>query len=190
MLGEKTRNRVAIGALALLLVGAALAAGQVTGTFAIFNADTESPNATAAGGWIPAPSGLSSSVGGGSNDQAQLGWTSGHSAALPSPNPVTGQQLQVADGGSGASASCGAYADQGAALAAAATSTTDGGAGVALSNWWCYQMVSLSGGSWTSSAEFTPVRLLVPLSVVFAGNGDHKVESGETITITFNRGAF
>jgi hypothetical protein len=65
----------------LLLVGAALAAGQVTGTFAIFNADTESPNATAAGGWIPAPSGLSSSVGGGSNDQAQLSWTSGHSAA-------------------------------------------------------------------------------------------------------------
>jgi hypothetical protein len=51
-------------------------------------------------------------------------------------------------------------------------------------------MVSLSGGSWTSSAEFTPVRLLVPLSVVFAGNGDHKVESGETITITFNGGAF
>lgn len=187
MLGEKTRDRAVIGALVLLLAGVVLAGGQITGTFAVFTADTENPGATASGGWIPAPSSLSSSVGGASNDTAQLTWVSGNSAAQPSPNPVSGQQLQIADGGSASSASCGTYADQGSALGATTTTTTDGGAGVPFTDWWCYQMVSTSGGSWTNSAEFTPVRLLVPISVVFGGNGDHKFDAGDTITITFNQ---
>lgn len=186
MLRPSTRVRPAAGALLLLLVGGILAFGQLSGTFAIFNAETDNPGSTFSGGWIPAPSGLSSGVGGASNDQAQLSWTSGASAAQPSPNPVTGQELQIADGGSGASASCGSYGNQ-AALAAGATSTTDSGAGVPLTDWWCYQMVSTSSGSWTNSAEFTPVRLLVPTSVVFGGNGNGKFETGETITITFDR---
>jgi hypothetical protein len=49
-------------------------------------------------------------------------------------------------------------------------------------------MVSTSATEWTSSpVAFPPFQLLVPTSVVFSGDGDGKLESGETITITFNQ---
>lgn len=180
------RTAGVLSALALL-AGLVLAVGSVTGTFALFSAETENPNAAFAGGWIPPPSGLSDSVTGAANDQLQLSWTSGHSASQPSPNPVTGQQLQIADGGSGSTASCGAYGDEGSALSATATSATDGGGSVPVADWHCYQMVSLSSVGWKTSAEFPAIQLLVPVSVVFGGNGNGKLDNGETITITYNQ---
>lgn len=186
-MNHQVRRTAGVLAAIALLGGLVLAVGTVTGTLAVFSADAGNMNGVVAGGWIPAPSGLSDSVTGAMNDQLQLSWTSGASAAQPSPNPVSGQQLQIADGGSGATASCGAYGNEGSALSAAATSVTDGGGSVPVANWHCYQMVSLSSGSWTASAEFPAIRLLVPISVVFGGNGNGKFESGETITITYNQ---
>jgi hypothetical protein len=48
-------------------------------------------------------------------------------------------------------------------------------------------MVSTSATPWTSSAAFPPFQLLVPISVVFSGDGDGMLERNETITITFNQ---
>jgi hypothetical protein len=186
MLYAYVGRRLAAAAALLLLAGGVLTFGQVTGTFAIFTADAENPGATAAGGWIPPPTGLSDQVSGTNNNKVELDWTSGSQAAQPNPSPVTGQELDIADGGSGASPSCGTYAEVTTYGANKAT-TTDAGNGVPTADWWCYQMVSTSATTWTSSAAFPPFQLLVPVSVVFSGDGDGILESGETITITFNQ---
>lgn len=186
-----TRARLAVGSLLWLVAGLILAGAPASGTFATFTAETDNPGAVLSGGWIPAPTGLSDSVTGANNNKAQLDWTSGASAAAPSPNPVTGQELDIADGGSGSTANCGSYSAV-ATYLKGKTSVTDGGTGVPIADWWCYQMVSTSAsstssGSWTNSATFPPIQLLVPVSVVFSGNGDGIIESGETITITYNQ---
>ncbi len=185
-LGRRARLRLAGFALALLVFGYSLATGGVPGVGAIFTADVENQGAAAAGGWIPAPSGLSIDVGGSANDQAALTWTSGASAASPSPNPVTGQTLMYADGGSGASASCGSYSP---ADTVGAATTTDSVGETPAADWWCFQMVSDSAGSWTSSAvDFPPIQLLVPISVTIANGGTAgKIDNGDTITITYNQ---
>src|SRR5262249_30988935 len=103
------------------------------------------------------------------------------------------QQLQLADGGSGGSASCGSYGNEGSQLGASATSTTDNLGGVSAANWLCYQIISQSGtsgsGPWTSSATFGSIRLLVPVSVVFAEHGGNagQIQNADTITITYNQ---
>lgn len=178
--------RLAVGSALWLTAGLILASTPVSGTFASFAAETENDGAAFAGGWIPPPSGLSDVVNGANNSKVELDWTSGASAAQPSPNPVTGQELDIADGGSGPTASCGTYSAV-TTYSKTRTTATDGGTGVPISDWWCYQMVSTSGGSWTTSATFPPFQLLVPVSVVFSGDGDGLLESGETITITFNQ---
>lgn len=169
-----------------LLAGMVHSVGQVEGTFASFQAETQNPDSTAAGGWIPPPTDLSDTVTAASNQKVELDWTSGASAAQPSPNPVTGQELDIADGGSGSSASCGTYSEL-ATYAKGKTTVTDGGTGLPIADWWCYRMISTSAGGWTSSADFPPFELLVPVSIVFSGNGDGQIENGETITITFNQ---
>jgi hypothetical protein len=185
-----SRRLAAVSAGVVLLAAYSASTGGIPWVGAIFTADTGNQNAVASGGWIPAPSGTASAVGGATNQQLSLSWTSGKSAASPSPNPVTGQTLEFADGGSGASASCGAYSSA-QTLAATATSTTAVGSPVA--DWWCYEIESTSGaattsGSWTSAfVTFPPQRLLVPTSVAFSGNGNGKLENGEHITITFNQ---
>ncbi|MGH2933329.1 MAG: hypothetical protein ACRDL2_02270 [Gaiellaceae bacterium] len=182
-----TRRRVAVGAAVLLTTGYALATGGVPGVAAIFTAETANPNAVAAGGWIPGPSALSDIVGGAANDQRTLAWTSGASASSPSPNPVTGQTILAADGGSGGAASCGTYTTL-ATPAAGDTAYADS-AGTA-ADWWCYEVMSTSSGSWTSDvATFTPIRLFVPLSVALANGGSYpgQSENDDTITITYNQ---
>jgi len=180
------RRRLAVALVAVLAVGYGLATGAIPGVSATFSAETENSSSSFAGGWIPAPTGLSDAVAGSANDQRSLSWTSGASAASPSPNPVTGQTILAADGGSGDSASCGAYSTL-TTLSATATSYSDS-AGTA-ADWWCYQVVSTSATTWTTAATFTPVRLFVPISVVL-GNGGGTLgtsEAGDTITITYNQ---
>ena len=182
----------AAAALLALVAGGALAFGQLSGTFAIFTADTENQNSALEGSWIPAPSGLSASIGGSGNSQAVLNWTSGASAGSPSPNPVTGQTLLYADGGSGSSASCGSYSSFASLGAAVATDTITG---TQFTDWWCFEIQSTStsattSGSWTSApVAFATVQALVPTSIVFnhaaAANG--KIDIGDSIVITFNQ---
>lgn len=84
-----------------LLAGGTLAFGQLSWTFAFFNAVTENQDNVLVGGWVPEPSGTNSApLTSDPYSEAMLSWTA---AANP---PVTGQTLQYADGGSGASASC------------------------------------------------------------------------------------
>jgi hypothetical protein len=183
-----TRRRLAVGAALLLAAGYALATGGIPGVGAIFTADTGNPDAVAAGGWIPGPTGLSDVVGGAANDERALAWTSGASASSPSPNPVSGQTILAADGGGGSSASCGTYTTL-ATPAAGDTSYADSSSAPA-ADWWCYEVMSTSSGSWTSQAvEFTPIRLFVPVSVVLANGGAHpgQSEDDDTITITYNQ---
>ncbi len=186
-LARRARLRLAGAALTVFVLGFALATGGIPGVGAIFTAEAENQGAVASGGWIPAPSGLSVDVGGSANDEAALTWTSGASSASPSPNPVTDQTLMYADGGSGASASCGSYSSAGN-VGAGTTSYSVGETPAA--DWWCFEMVSDSGGSWTSSAvDFPPIQLLVPISVTLADGGGHLggIENGDTITITYNQ---
>ncbi len=183
----RRRRRVAAAAAALLSLGYSFATGGVPGVGAVFTADTENSDAVASGGWIPGPSTLSDAVGGAANDQRTLAWTSGASAASPSPNPVTGQTLMAADGGSGSSASCGSYSAL-TTVSAATTSYADSAGAAA--DWWCYEVLSTSDGPWTSDAvAFSPVRLFVPISVTLGNGGGTlgKSENGDTITITYNQ---
>ena len=150
-----TRRRLAVGSVLVLAFGYALATGGVPGVGAIFSAETENANAVASGGWIPGPSGTSDVVAGAANDQRSLTWASGASAPSPSPNPVTGQTILAADGGSSGTASCGSYSTL-TTLAAGATTYADS-AGTA-ADWWCYEVMSTSNGSWTSDvATFPPI---------------------------------
>ena len=184
--GRSLRARVAAASLVSWALGLLLSVGSVHATFATFSAETENSSSAFAGGWIPAPSGLSAAVGGSANDEAALTWTSGASAASPSPNPVTDQTLMYADGGSGASASCGSYSSAGTVGAA---TTTDSVGETPAADWWCLRMVSDSATTWTTSADFTPIRLLVPISVTLAEAGGHPggIENGDTLTITYNQ---
>jgi hypothetical protein len=183
-----SRRAVGVAAAILLAAGYALATGAIPGVGAIFTAETANPNAVAQGGWIPAPSGAASSLDGSPYSQEHLAWVSGHSTPMPSgSNPVTGQTIEYADGGSGSSAGCGSYS---AFTTVGATATTADLTGSDLADWWCFQVYSTSAGSWTSgTVTFTPRRLFLPVQTVALANGilNGYAYNGDTIEITFNQ---
>jgi hypothetical protein len=182
------RRRVAVVTAVLAALGYALATGGVPGVGAIFTADTENPGSAAAGGWIPLPSNAASSLDGSPYSEVHLGWTSGHSATMPSgSNPVTGQTIMYADGGSGSSASCGSYSS---VSTVSATTTSADLTGADISDWWCYEVYSTSASSWVSgTATFTARRLFVPTGTVTLANGvlNGYAYNGDTIEIQFNQ---
>jgi hypothetical protein len=188
--GYARARRVVAGlALLVLLAGGSLAFGQVSGTFAIFTAETENPNAVEQGGWIPAPSSPASSLDGSPYSQENLTWVSGSSTTMPSgANPVTGQTIMYADGGSGASASCGSYTTF---STVSATATTADLTGSNIADWWCFRVYSTSATLWTSGvATFTPQRLFVPINTAaFTNSGtiSGKADNGDTIKISANQ---
>jgi hypothetical protein len=190
---RRARIRAAAAASVALVIGLLLASGVVPNTFSLWEAEATNAGSVYGGGWIPAPAGANATtVGGASNSTVTLSWTTaGVSAGEPNPNPVTGQQLQIADGGSGGSASCGTYGNEGSTLGATATSTTDsdGSGTVPVPDWWCYQVISTSASSWTSTPmTLPPARLLVPTSVQLSNGGSSgKIDSGDQIIITFNQ---
>ena len=192
----KARRWAAAAALLLLVAGGALAYGQVSGTFAIFTAETENQNVKANGSWIPPASGTSSAANGSPYSTIHLAWTSGHSAAAPSPNPVTGQTIYYADGGAGTTASCGSY---GSFSTQTNVATTSDVTGTNVPDWWCFEVFSTSAaattsGTWTSDVvTFTPRQLFVistfdQHNVTFTGSA----RTGDQIILTFNqnRGAW
>jgi hypothetical protein len=176
------RTRAAVAALVLLVAGGALTFGQVSGTFAIFNAEVENQSNVLAGGWVPAPSGTASAVPTSSPyQQVALTWTAG---ANP---PVTGQNILYADGGSGASASCGSYSSFSSPAAGVASSSVTG---TNISDWWCFEITS-SATTWTTDpVTFVPRRILVPTSVTLinkAGQTASTMEAGDSIKIIYNQ---
>ena len=192
-MSRKARIRAAVVAAVALAIGLLFATGTIQGVFASFSAETENPGSAFAGGWIPAPTPTSTSIGGAANSTVTLNWTSGYSAVAGSPgNHISGQQLQRADGGSGASASCGAYGNTGAALGQAIVTTTDIPTTIAAPNWLCYQMVSTTTlpDTWFTSAAFTATRLFVATGlnqVDGSGTATNVVGTTDQIVITFNQ---
>jgi len=181
----KARTRAAAAALVLLAAGSTLAFGQVTGTFAVFNAVSENQNNVLDGGWVPKPSGTSSAAATTSPySTANLSWTPG---ANP---PVTSQTLMYHDGGSGASASCPAAgsASYTAFSTPAAGANSASVAGTDTADWWCFEINSVDGNWTTDYVTFPGVRIFVPTSVALA-NGTLAGYSynGDTIAITFNQ---
>ena len=132
------RRWVAAAAMLLLVAGGALAYGQTSGTFAIFTAETENPNAVFQGSWIPPIASTTSSlVTSGSYNQVQLSWTLG--TIPPSGHPITGYSVEYADGGSTGSASCGSYG----AFSTPSSSPTSL-TGTNISDWWCFRIHATS----------------------------------------------
>ncbi len=180
----EARRWVAAAALLVLVAGGALAYGQVSGTFALFTAETKNPNAVFQGSWIPQiQSPTSALVTSGSYNQVQLSWSTGTNP--PSGNPITGYSVEYADGLSSASASCQSY---GAFSTPASSPTTVTGTNI--SDWWCFRIHATSATVWTSpTVAFTPVRLFVPINTVVTNTGGTagSIEQGDTIQITFNQ---
>ena len=194
-MSRRARIRAAAAASVALVIGLLLASGVVPNTFSLWQAEATNAGSVYGGGWLPpaTTSGASLSVTGSNNDQVSLSsWTSGYYQTEPNPNPVTGQELEIADGGSSSSTGCpattsGSWADE-AALGQTASSATDSGASApTFTDWWCYQIVStLTGTSWRSvPTTLGSIRLLVPTGVSYNSTG--KIKSGTTITITFNQ---
>lgn len=182
-MSRKARSWAAAAALLLLVAGGTLAFGQVTGTFAVFNAVNENPNNVLVGGWVPKPSVTGSAVGASPYSTATLTWTPGSSTNPPE----SGQTLQYANGGSGATASCGSYGPFSTpALGANSASVT----GTQFTNWWCFQINSVDGNWSTDYVTFPPVRLFVLTGVSFnngSGLTANQIEAGDTISLTFNQ---
>jgi len=180
MVPSSLTARLALAATALLLAGGALATGRVPFVGAVFNAETANHGSAFSGGWIGAASGLSATVAG---NGASLTWSPG------THGPVTGQQLWGADGGTGASASCGTYALTHTMASATTASYTDPGTTAMAGHWWCYELVSTSATSWTATAAFTPLRVgLYPVAVdIENGRTAGTLDKNDTIAITFNQ---
>jgi hypothetical protein len=189
----QARKWAAAAALVLLLFGATLAFGQVTGTFAIFTADAENPNTLAAGGWIPTPTNAVSSNSATPWSTEHLTWTTASGVNPPNPNRVTGTTVLYADGGAGSngSASCpttaSGYTSFSTGLASGANVT-----GTNTADWWCFAVESTSttAGTWTTSdiAAFT-AREIFYASGFDEHNvtGTHTAETNDQIILTFNQ---
>jgi hypothetical protein len=183
---RKARTWAAAAALLLLVAGSTLAFGQVTGTFAVFNAVNENPNNVLVGGWVPKPSGTGSSAATTSPySTANLSWTHGASP------PLTSQTLQYHDGGSGASPSCPAAgsASYTAFSTPSASSNSASVAGTDTADWWCFEINSVDGNWTTDYVTFPGVRIFVPVPTVTFANGTFGgyAYNGDTIAITFNQ---
>jgi hypothetical protein len=180
---RKARLRAAAAAAVALAIGLLFATGAVSGTWSLFNAETQNTGNAYAGGWIPPATGLSASAAG---NGASLAWTSGYSATAGTPgNHVNGQELWSVDGGTGTSASCGTYALD-ATMAAATTASYTDATGTS-GHWWCYELFEKSDVTWISPvAVFTSLQVgLVPTSVSYSGGGS--ITNGTTITVNYNQ---
>jgi hypothetical protein len=166
----------ALVALAVLLVGAGLAAGALVG----FSADTQTQTSTLAGGWLNAPTSLQAPVVRGNG--ATLTWT-------PATHDVAAQSIYGTDRGTTTNCTGATYAtafDTG--VAANATTVNDDRGGSASGHWICYQARS-EHGSWNKTANFSIVQVgLVPTGIAIT-NGSNSGQSSpnDTIDLKFNQ---
>jgi hypothetical protein len=184
---RKARNRVAAVALVAFVAGVVLATGQVSGTFALFTAETENAPSTFSGGWVNAPTALTVVPWGYGGSFA---WTVGNTGSSPF-DTISSQQLEGGDQDSTNNCTSPTYNAIGTALGAAATSATDGESSATNGHYFCYEMQDFKN-SWYADAAFSPAPVHVGLIVtsVALANGTHmtnKVDSGDTIKITFNQ---
>lgn len=170
----------AVAGLAVLVLGAGVAAGALVG----FSAETQTQTSTFPGGWVAAPSAVQTPSPSGYG--AVLSWT-------PGTHGVTGQSLYSA--GTQTTSSCAAaqyttpISTTLATTVTTATDTTPSSSANGL--YGCYQLQS-THGSWSRGTSFPVVRLgLVPLGIAAANCTSschaNTTENGDTITLSFNQ---
>jgi len=184
---RKARNRATWAALFAFVVGVVLATGQLTGTFALFTAETENQNSAFAGDWVAVPTGL-----GAPSTPAGLGATLTWTHAT---HGVTGQEIWYADHGTTNNCTGVTYSGlvTGASLAATANTITatstpnDQVPSGSNGNYVCYQIRS-THNAWYTSANFSVILVgLVPTSIAFNGAGTGNMVSNNTFTVVFNQ---
>lgn len=193
-MNRKARRWAAAAAFILLVAGGVLAYGQVSGTFAVFSADTGNMNGTFQGSWIPgASSATSADATAATYSTVHLTWVSGATAAAPSPNPVTGQAISYANGGAGTTASCPAITSYTLFKTETAAATSDDLTGTDTNNWWCFAVYSTTATSWTSApVTFTARRLFIATGLSQndgASTAGNVVGNSDMIVLTFNQNA-
>jgi predicted outer membrane repeat protein len=182
---RRARLRLAAAALIALVAGVVLATGRLTGTFALFTAETENQASTFSGDWVAAPTGL-----GAPSTPAGLGATLTWTHAT---HGVTGQEIWYAHNGTTANCTAVTYAGlvTGGSLSATANTITgssspnDQVSSAYNGEELCYQIRS-THNTWYTAANFSVIQVgFVPTGVSYTGAG--KISSGSTITITFNQ---
>jgi hypothetical protein len=186
---RRARSWATSAALLMLVAGGALAYGRMSGTLAIFTADTENQSAVFQGSWVVAPSAFSAPVASGNGEY--FTWTVGN-------HGVNAQEVYFADQGvtsncTGASYSNSLYSG-GTALGNAVASIDGANSGTSSDvpaanqgDYICYQVRS-TYNAWNTSANVgTAVQVgLVPQSIVFSGANSGHIASNNTIAITYN----
>lgn len=186
-MSRQARNRAAAAALAALVVGV-VAGGQVSGTFALFSAETQNANSAFAGSWVAAPTGISAPAASGNG--AYFTWTVGSQG-------VAAQEIRFADQGTTSSCSGASYTNAlltgGSALSSSATSL-DGNLWAVSSavpannqgDYICYEIRS-THTSWYTAADTTAVQVgLVPTGVSYAFKTRGSIDKFTSFTINFN----
>lgn len=202
-MSRKARRRAAAAALVLLVIGGTLAFGQISGTFAIFQAETENQTGVFQGSWIPAATLTSTALNNVSPYATEhLVWTSGSNTVMPGggSNPVSGQTIYYADGGVGNGAATCPAAGSGSYTSFTTTTFNAGTAdltGTNLSHWWCWEIVSTStsattSGSWTSDLKAFTTAQAREIFVLTAFdqhnvNTANSLRNTDQIILTFNQ---
>lgn len=184
------RNSIRAAATAAFVAGIALAGG-VTGTFSSFSGEVgdQSNPTTFSGGWVEAPTSLSSPTVDGLG--ATMSWT-------PATQGVSGQEIWYNDRNTVSNCSAGSY-NNALLTGGAITATTSSLAGTTGSptddvpsskngHYICYQVRSTHNDWWTA-ANFGIVQVgLVPSSISSASGGSAGfISNGDTITIGYNQ---
>lgn len=188
-MSPKARKRAAAVALLALIAGGLLAFGHTTGSFAIFNADTESPNATFQGSWVVAPSSFNVPVASGNGEY--FTWTVGN-------HGVAAQEVYFADQGATSNCTGASYSNSlysgGTALGNAVASIDGAGSGTSSDvpaanqgDYICYEIRSTNNAWYSNGNVGTAIQVgLVPTSIVFNGAGSGHIATNNTIKITYN----
>jgi hypothetical protein len=187
------RRRPLLGAcgVAALCVAAAvalLAGGRLGSTWASFNnvfwGETENAGSSFGASWLGAPTLAAPSV---SGNDATLSWTvSNHG-----PGSANGQGQEVLGSftaSSGTSTTCPTTGyTQIAVPSGTATSYTDSGRGSGVGGeYYCYQVASTYATNWVTPSATQRVQFPFLATSLAITNGSGKINSGDTITISFN----
>ena len=181
-MGRNALRRAAGACVVLVTAALLLGNGVVGSTFALFNGETTNASSAFAGGWVDAPTAATATP---SGYDMNLAWTAG------THGPVTGQNVNGVDNGTSSNCTGAAYALI-SAQTAAATSYSDASRANAGNNgdWFCYQLVSTSATVWTSPLALAAAQIgLVTsgVSIANAGGTAGTMQTGDTITLTFNQ---
>ena len=184
-MSRKARIRAAAAAAVALALGLLFATGAIPGASALFQAETQNPTSTVAGGWVVAPTSMSAKpLGYG----ATFTWAAGTNS---SGTALTSQQLYGVDRTATSNCTGAVYATIGSALTGTAASTSDAESSAKNGHYFCYQLRSFYNG-WYVDTPYSPNPVqvgLIATAVTSDNNGGHSgsIEKNDHIFITFNQ---